>query len=186
MELIRQESKFLIPKKLRGAIEEELNVHMHRDEIGAEYQVKSLYCHSTKSRFRIRIYNSDVEKKFLEFKGKTAIGRFKRRIEIASTDDIKNYVGENYSPTLFVTYARKAWGNGDSAFRVTIDENVRFRKATDLSWHHLNMQSWDNLVIMEMKYKDEPPEWMKMMIEDYGLQEQSFSKFKQSMNRMRK
>lgn len=176
-EIIRRELKFILPKKIKTLVEMEIERHMEPDKHGMEYPVRSLYFKfNSELRHRLRAYsnNENTGPLFFEIKGRGALGKFKRRTEMAGQLD--QFI-DTCEPSILVGYDRKAFENEGEMLRVTIDENIWAAKATKLFPANATIVQMPFNPVMEVKYKDELPEWLKDMIEDYGLKKASFSKF---------
>lgn len=92
-----------------------------------------------------------------------------------------NLLKRGLVPILLVVYDREAYvGKIDEYHRVTFDINVRARTNPDLG----DILSTSNFVsitkdqaILELKYDDLMPKWMKNLTKEYNLKRESLSKY---------
>jgi SPX domain protein involved in polyphosphate accumulation len=92
-----------------------------------------------------------------------------------------NLLKKGLVPTLLVVYEREAYiEKGLDKNRVTIDTNVRVLSKPDLS----ELMDTDNFVtvtddrvILELKFDDMMPQWMKNLTAEFRLKKQSISKY---------
>ena len=94
-----------------------------------------------------------------------------------------------------VRYERRAYT--DNEIRITIDENLRYLNAQSISdpnslaiksapgWPNLFMLTHqlknDNFLVLEVKFKDEMPKWIKRCLDKAGAKEVKFSKYGSAM-----
>ena len=96
--------------------------------------------------------------------------RVKTEVELLQ----ERYAG--LKPKMVISYDK---GSEDKKVRVTVDSNIRFRDYdVDLtSGRHGYPLLEDDMVIMEIKVPGEYPQWMSEILNKYGLEDQSFSKY---------
>ena len=191
------------------------------DPAGAGYQVTSLYLDNPaiqtyrekvdgdieRRKYRIRYYNGDHRKLFLEIKEKrNFFVRKLRRMERLEADepisqDLLSLSGEgdcsfafavkaqNLRPFCWVSYQRIALvGKHNQDLRVTFDTNLCGTLATGFSLGHMELRplllsQWRRQVIMEIKFDHYLPTWMDVGIRELGLTPQSISKYGMGVNR---
>ena len=81
---------------------------------------------------------------------------------------------------MVISYDRYSMkGSEDKKVRVAVDSNIRSRDYdVDLtSGRHGYPLLKDDMVIMEIKVPGEYPQWMSEILNKYGLEDQSFSKY---------
>lgn len=86
----------------------------------------------------------------------------------------------NPTPKAFIAYDRTAFfGNDDSEFRVTFDNNIRFRETTlELSkGDYGNFILEPNLTLMELKISESMPLWLSYILSELKIFPVSFSKY---------
>lgn len=91
---------------------------------------------------------------------------------------IMNVIRENVlRPVLEVRYTRLSFE--DSEYRITLDSTLRFSALQNQMQHTMSKKdSLDPLFsILEVKTKDEQPEWLTDFRREYGIHKQSFSKY---------
>jgi len=97
-----------------------------------------------------------------------------------------HYHNEKLRPVVLVIYEREAWlGKHDKTIRVTFDKNLRsvaFPSLDDLYCENRVRRSLTNSFILEIKFNDHFPAWMKPIIGALGLKRQSASKYVISIN----
>ncbi|MDO8898052.1 MAG: polyphosphate polymerase domain-containing protein [Bacteroidales bacterium] len=84
-------------------------------------------------------------------------------------------------PVILVIYEREAFlGNHDDSIRVTFDKNLRsvaFPNIEELYSENKVRRSLSERFILEVKFDDHFPSWMKPVISTLGLERQSVSKY---------
>jgi len=94
---------------------------------------------------------------------------------------VYNLLKKGLLPVLLVVYEREAYiGLGDENERLTIDTDVRAIAEPDLG-DILNTKdfipSFEDAGILELKFNESMPSWMKSLILEFGLKKQSISKY---------
>lgn len=154
-----------------------------------------------KEKFRLRGYGkvdenstlyAEIKKKYkgIVYKRREAIPlkEFKKWNAEDEVFPVKSQIGREIDymfkhyglkPKVYIAYDRMAYfGNDDSALRVTIDKNIRFRTSS----LDLTKGSWGtNLLeegqyLMEIKIPGALPMWMVKAMEEYEIVPTSFSK----------
>ena len=101
--------------------------------------------------------------------------------QLVSNKFIYNIIKKNLLVKLLVVYEREPYiQKADPNVRVTIDKNIRSRYNPDLS----DLFNGDDLTlitndfsILELKFNNFMPKWMRSMISDLKLRQESFSKY---------
>jgi SPX domain protein involved in polyphosphate accumulation len=92
-----------------------------------------------------------------------------------------HYHRNKLRPVILVIYEREAFlGNHDNTIRVTFDKNLRsvaFPSIEDLYSENNARRSLSERFILEVKFNDHFPSWMKPVIGTLGLRRQSVSKY---------
>ncbi len=163
-----------------------------------------------KEKFRVRSY--DIPQKtsmvFLEIKKKVNGIVYKRRMPLTYAEylqwlDQKYFLknedeqipqevnwlfkrNPDFSPKTMIIYERMSlFGTSDTDFRVTFDQNIRFR-STNLD---LSITGKETLVapeigiLMEVKALGAYPLWFVELLNDYQLRKGSFSKYAETYQR---
>ena len=87
-------------------------------------------------------------------------------------------------PKIVISYTRQAFiSRNNLPLRITFDENIRFRKSNfalekSITDKHMIMP---HHIIMEIKHTDHFPVWLLHIIQRYGCQRQTFSKYSAGM-----
>ena len=159
-----------------------------------------------REKLRMRPYAAEPTKDsqvFLEIKKKSEDVGFKYRL-VSNLTSVVNYVEkgladqtisdervktevellqERYAglkPKMVISYDRYSMkGSEDKKVRVTVDSNIRFRDYdVDLTLgRHRYPLLEEDMVIMEIKVPGEYTQWMSEILNKYGLEDQSFSKY---------
>jgi hypothetical protein len=92
-----------------------------------------------------------------------------------------HYHNHQLRPVVLVIYEREAWlGKHDETIRLTFDKNLRsvaFPSLDDLYSEDRVRYSLTNSFILEIKFNDHFPAWMKPIIGTLGVKRQSASKY---------
>jgi SPX domain protein involved in polyphosphate accumulation len=94
---------------------------------------------------------------------------------------VYNLLKKGLVPILLVVYEREAYiGLADKNARLTLDTNVRAVAEPDLG-NILNTKdfvpSFGDAGILELKFNDSMPQWMKDLVTEFGLRKESISKY---------
>lgn len=155
-----------------------------------------------KEKLRIRSYGRAAENDpvFIELKKKYKGIVYKRRIEVPFNEAMASlatkktnwanqigkeidYVVDHYQslmPRMFIGYSRIAYyDQGDSDFRVTFDENIKYRlDDLTLNCHNEGALLIDEQhVLMEIKIIGAFPLWLANALSDLKISKSSFSKY---------
>lgn len=155
-----------------------------------------------KEKLRLRCYGEAAPDKeaFLELKKKYESVVYKRRIALPLEEAMaalagrtplpENQIGREIDyalhfypqlePRVFLSYDREAFhGKWDTGFRVTFDDNIRFR-TDDLSLASGNRGTLllpGDTVLMEIKLSDSMPLWMAQELSRLEIRKTTFSKY---------
>ncbi len=96
--------------------------------------------------------------------------------------ELRNLKGRygNIKPMMYIYYDRVSFrGIEDSKVRVTVDKNLLYRAHNlEITEGKFGSELLDhNKVIMEVKVENELPFWLENILEKYGIEKQSFSKY---------
>lgn len=154
-----------------------------------------------KEKLRLRSYGraGEGDSVFLELKKKYEEVVYKRRLELSLLQAEKAVLGleelpdsqigreiqaalhyyQELIPRVFLSYERDAYHAFDSEFRLTFDDQIRFR-TQELT---LNSELWgeslldEDCVLMELKIPDSMPLWMASALSRLEIRKTSFSKY---------
>lgn len=210
----RYETKYLLSKEEHLELIDLMKEYMTLDKYGRmlitniyfdtnDYRVirRSLEKPLYKEKLRVRFYNNDFEKAFIELKKKYKKVVYKRRIDtsfdkmieslakresmledsqIAKEIDYFLDVHNNPFPRVYLSYEREAFYCTDkSDFRMTFDYNILVR-----DYDVLNVKSKegiyvlsDDYVLLEVKTGYALPEWLLNYFQENKIYKQSFSKY---------
>ena len=130
---------------------------------------------------------------FLEVKSKDEEGighKFRHQIQdpdlVQEIQRLRKRYGHRLEPRMFIYYDRLSLKEKKSIqgypyqkIRVTIDQNLVFRDQAVSLFHGKKGEPLleDDFVIMEIKAPGQEPQWLKDILEKYGLVKQKFSKY---------
>lgn len=81
-------------------------------------------------------------------------------------------------PAVLVSYKRKPFfSRFDNRFRVTFDYDLSFAMPQGASFDGEYQVAYDDLVVVEVKFRGAMPKWFHEIIEMYGLTKYTFSKY---------
>lgn len=154
-----------------------------------------------KEKLRLRSYGraAGEDRIFVELKKKYEAVVYKRRLEMPQQQAMEAMLGrgvmpdsqigreisatlnfyQELMPRVFLSYERDAFHALDSDFRLTFDDQLRWR-TEELT---LNSEPWgnplldDNLILMELKIADSIPLWMASALSRLEIRKTSFSKY---------
>ncbi|MEN6306884.1 MAG: VTC domain-containing protein, partial [Anaerohalosphaeraceae bacterium] len=91
-------------------------------------------------------------------------------------------------PVVLVRYQREAYENrSDSKVRITFDRELHYHPA-DKAMVKLNGPGWIKIpidfVVLEIKFTDRFPNWIKQMVQMFNLNRQSMSKYCSSVSQL--
>ncbi len=83
------------------------------------------------------------------------------------------------SPLLLVDYDREAWvPNDGSGVRVTFDHRIRFARSQQLfPAHAFFVTAFPQVVVMEIKFQGNQPNWLERLVRSHGLSAAPNSKY---------
>lgn len=162
-----------------------------------------------RTKYRIRFYGNDYTNANFEIKKKKNIYVSKTRNLVDLTDpkynesldrafmspppDVESYIAMlqqlNFSPVCWVAYQRLALsGKNNPSLRVTFDNNLSGAMADGLSlsgvqYQPVRLSNWHTPTILEIKFSQHMPTWLRNAIEDFGLMNQPISKYNHVINR---
>ena len=94
---------------------------------------------------------------------------------------IYNLEKQKLVPTVLIVYDREPYvGNDDQTIRLTMDVNIRAKmdvKMSDLFTNSDLVPVYQNKCILEFKYDDFMPMWMRKILSNLKIQPQSISKY---------
>lgn len=98
-----------------------------------------------------------------------------------------NFFGKSLKPKVLIEYLREGYESRiDNGLRITFDHKVRSAHADSLFPGHLFFREHNpGEVILEIKFKDEVPEWVKTLVFENGLKIIANSKFTQGIQASR-
>lgn len=114
-------------------------------------------------------------------------GHWKNHQDPVLTEFESNFLGKTLRPKVLIEYLREGYesklGNN---LRITFDHKVRSAHADDLFPGHLFFREHNpHEVILEIKFKDEVPIWVKQLVFEHGLKIIANSKFTQGIQAAR-
>ncbi|RPH90881.1 MAG: polyphosphate polymerase domain-containing protein, partial [Calditrichaeota bacterium] len=96
---------------------------------------------------------------------------------------VDNILRWNLEPAVVIAYEREAYvgrHDDDNNVRFTIDMDVRARiteSVNELFATDNEIPLTGNLYILELKYNNFMPKWMRALVQEFGLQQRSISKY---------
>lgn len=155
-----------------------------------------------RKKIRIRIYNTDTETTKLEIKNRYDQYMLKETVSI-SREDTKSiingdldvllkynnktankvyYIMHNnfYKPSIIVDYYREAYTCPINSIRITFDKNVQASKNVDGIFDKNNIMTNifnEPKVILEIKYNNMLPKWIREILSTYDGDRSSVSKY---------
>lgn len=98
-----------------------------------------------------------------------------------------NYFGKSLKPKVLIEYLREGYESRiDNGLRITFDHKVRSAHSDSLFPGHLFFREHNpSEVILEIKFKDEVPQWVKTLVFENGLKIIANSKFTQGIQAAR-
>ncbi|MDO4667383.1 MAG: polyphosphate polymerase domain-containing protein [Streptococcus sp.] len=159
-----------------------------------------------REKIRMRSYSNEITEDsqvFLEIKKKSeevgykyrlasnpvSVVNFVKNAQIDATisdERVQNEVEQlqnrylGLKPKMMISYDRYSMkGSKDKKVRVTVDSNIRYRDYDlDLTLGRYGLPLLDEgKAIMEIKVPGEYPNWLATILNKYGLEDQSFSKY---------
>lgn len=98
-----------------------------------------------------------------------------------------NYI--QAGPTLHIAYLREAWERQDSnSVRVTFDRDVKAKKVNRQRIEYDNQPTvsvFGNQVILEIKFTDRFPHWLRELVQRFSLRQESAAKYVDGIIRMK-
>lgn len=97
------------------------------------------------------------------------------------------FFGKSLKPKILIEYLREGYESKmDNGLRITFDHKVRSAHTDSLFPGHLFFREHNpNYVILEIKFKDDVPEWVKGLVFESGLKIIANSKFAQGIQAAR-
>lgn len=104
------------------------------------------------------------------------------------TEFNRHLKGRCFQPMVLVEYLREGYKTAiKNDLRITFDHEVKSKQSKTLFPPNLNYRKhYDSSVIMEVKFKDQIPVWLKSLIHQHGLKIIANSKFTQAIQLSRK
>ena len=159
-----------------------------------------------REKLRMRTYveePTDNSQVFLEIKKKCDEVGFKYRL-VSNLTSVVNYIENGLAdetisdervkaeveelPKMGISYERYSMkGLEDKKVRVTVDSNIRYRDYdVDLTSGRYGLPLLEEgQVIMEIKISGQYPQWLADILNKYGIEEQSFSKYGRAYLKMK-
>ncbi|MCU7494161.1 MAG: polyphosphate polymerase domain-containing protein [Ignavibacteria bacterium] len=90
-------------------------------------------------------------------------------------------------PVTAVNYRREAFENSERTLRITFDSDLEFEAMPNkiLGFSALKSSMPQDFIIMEIKYADSMPEWLKSLLKFNGLRSEHFSKYCESIRKLK-
>ncbi len=95
-------------------------------------------------------------------------------------DILWNFIKTSVKPKIAVRYKRRAFMNDVGDLRITFDSNLETCPKTDLNCVQPMVSVNSGRLAMEIKFCYLIPSWLKVIIEDYGLKTDTYSKYEKS------
>jgi hypothetical protein len=211
MNKIRFEDKILLNQKqyliLKDLFGTTFKIDQHSNELGF-YEVRSLYLDSRENRFffqktngekehtkvRLRQYNDNKQVTWLEAKVKVEnkVRKVRQKIMGDFQDVLFSLSEQNVSPyfqhfcymrpTCIISYIREAYLSSHEHIRVNFDHSPIYEKY-DMSNKSCNNGN-DKSILMEVKYHQALPSWLRSIFTDMRLQKVEFSKYQRAMTEL--
>lgn len=96
-------------------------------------------------------------------------------------DILWNFIKTSVKPKIAVRYKRKALLNDIGDLRITFDSNLETCQKTDLNCVQPMLSVNSGRLVMEVKFCYLMPGWLRVVIEDYGLKADTYSKYEKSL-----
>ncbi|MFK8139072.1 MAG: polyphosphate polymerase domain-containing protein [Bdellovibrionales bacterium] len=176
------------------------NLNAYKDKLAGIFSRK---------KYRLRWYNGVTDKINLEIKERTASRIIKTKMPIAFTDlkDLvlenrfkltsydpsenlvltkfrNSYFNNNLKPIVYIQYRRIPFVSSDGLnTRITFDYDILAGSADvfERKSKMVDVLGKDNMVL-EFKFFDQMPFWVMNLIRKFGLQDQSYSKYCESVS----
>jgi len=153
-----------------------------------------------RKKYRIRVYNSNFDNIYLEKKEKYNQYTIKNRIDV-SYNELINIMSETYDlidfrrdklleelyyeytlngikPKAIVEYDRKSYVESNGNVRITIDSGLRGSKIVEHFINgDINSVAISNVKILEIKYDNYLPNYIKSLLMELGILRSSYSKY---------
>ena len=148
---------------------------------------------SNRKKLRIRWYNDDLDKMYIEIKNKKNFNVWKNIFKIKSSftketllEDLKKYFydlknhkihNHNYQFVLLTNYLRSYWLSKNKKIRATIDNNISTKSLVN------NLDSIDlNDTVLEFKFSPKYENYYRELFlkKDFNIRTQKYSKYVRS------
>ncbi len=131
---------------------------------------------------KIRLTREELEA-FLKDGKRTLFSRKWEPHELAVKETILSHmIQRSVKPSAYVTYKRSAYMTPDKSVRITFDSEIYTKKGNTLSEQQFLIPVAPGMVIMEVKYQDLLPHWMRRVILAHDLERSPYSKYEMSLN----
>lgn len=171
---------FLKKKKIRARIYEP-----YLDKSGFVWlEIKHRFgAQNTKTRVKLSRPEFD---KFIENKeGALTAKDWGKNVE-AKNDILWNFIKTSAKPRIVVRYKRKAFMSDTGDLRITFDSDLETCQRTDLNCSQPMLFVNHGRLVMEIKFCYLIPSWLKVVINDYGLKADTYSKYEKSSDSLRR
>ena len=193
LQVRRYEEKYILSPVHAAALRELLDGVLPRDRYsaGGAYYIRSLYFDtpssadfhdkllgvSERKKLRLRLYDLQAPTVKLEIKAKRAKNSHKQSAVLPRAAWAL-LQGEHRAPAALIDYERTAWVFPVGRARITLDTHVRAAKSADLFAADVPMAGvLDPMTILEVKYDQPLPPWVKRMLASVPATALSVSKY---------
>lgn len=154
---------------------------------------------ANRKKYRLRIYDLDSDKVKFEIKNKLKNKTYKETGVITRSDAQKVIQGNvdillNYNnpvlnkiylefkkakfvPAVLVDYQREAFICNFNNIRITFDSKLSSSSRKDLFKKTHNLNVFDDVIILEVKYNNFLPQWIKLLLSSINSPQSAISKF---------
>ncbi len=163
-----------------------------------------------RKKYRVRYYG-DKQKLFFEIKRKSGDTIFKDRVLLPPTTRINqqslvnnqflhhlpegklkgelltDYHQLNLKPKVLISYRRRPFvSKFSNNLRITLDYDLKATKITNDNFLDLNTTNYvsPNLAVLEIKFNESLPAWVRHIITAHNLQRDSFSKYESAIEKL--
>lgn len=140
-----------------------------------------------KMRERNLVIKKNTFISYEEYRDFMQTGRWQNEKDPVLMEFEKHRRSQLHKPKVLIQYEREGYETRlENGLRITFDFDVKSTHANDLfPKHSFYREHNPHLVIMEIKYKDDLPAWVRNLVRMYGLQVIANSKFTQAIQASR-